>query len=540
MTEQSPTSRRRAPKLAGVTVPLFALRTDRSWGIGELGDLPAFAAWMKEEAGIGLIQLLPLAEISGAETSPYAGLTAFALDPMYLSLASVPELAGRERQALGAEGLAALERARTAKRVDYGAVRALKHRALAYAFRRFLGEELGRATPRAHEFLAFVDAERAWLDDYALFRALKDAHDGRAWWDWAPPVRDRDPDALASARMDLGTDVLFFEYVQWLARAEWHVVREALRSMGVELMGDLPFMVGRDSADVWAGREGFKLDASVGAPPDAFDEEGQDWDLPPYDWARMKGDDYAWLRRRAREMARLYDRFRIDHLVGFFRTYQRPHDDKLDADGKLVPGVFDPAAEADQLAHGERVVGAMVESAAKGGATLVAEDLGAVPAFVREAIARLGVPGYKVLIWEKDDGVYRDPKAYPSVSVACFGTHDTPPVAVWWEELSAEQRASFLALPELAPRAKQLGPRFDDKVHAALFDLLARSSSQLALFLFQDLVGSKDRINEPGTTGEQNWTYRLPASIDVMRRDTAVRARLRRVRDILAGARRSR
>jgi 4-alpha-glucanotransferase len=539
MTEHSPTS---APirKTAGVTIPLFTLRTSRSWGIGELGDLPAFAAWMKEEAGIGLVQLLPLAEISGGETSPYAALTAFALDPMYLSLDAVPELAGREEQALGVEGRSALARARAASRVDYGAVRALKHRALAYAFRRFLGEELGRATPRAREFLAFVDAERAWLDEYALFRALKDAHDGRAWWDWSAPVRDRDPEALSAARMDLGTDVLFFEYLQWLARTQWRVVREALRSLGVELMGDLPFVVGRDSADVWSSRADFKLGGSVGAPPDAFDEDGQDWDLPPYDWTKMRGDDYAWLRRRAREMARLYDRFRIDHLVGFFRTYVRPHDDKIGPDGKLVAGVFDPAEEAEQLEHGERVVGAMQASAAEGGATLIAEDLGAVPAAVRETLTRLGVPGYKVLIWEKDETVYRDPATYPVESVACFGTHDTPPVAVWWEELTDVERAAFLELPELTPRAKELGPKFDDQAHAALFTLLAASKSELVLFLFQDLVGSKDRINEPGTTGAQNWSYRLPAAVDALRKDAAVRARLHRVREILAAAGRAR
>ncbi|HVY44455.1 MAG TPA: 4-alpha-glucanotransferase, partial [Minicystis sp.] len=447
MSEQTPNDAPARPRLAGVTIPLFSLRTPRSWGIGELADLPAFASWMKEEAGIGLVQILPLAEVSGGETSPYAALTAFGLDPTYISLSSVPELAGQERAALGDAGVAELERVRAAPRVDYGRVRALKHRALGFAFRRFLADELARATPRAHRFLAFVDAERGWLEDYALFRALKDAHDGVAWWDWTRGVRDREPAALSRARMDLGDDVLFFEYVQWIAHESWWATREALRALGVEVMGDFPFMVGRDSADVWASRDEFKLEGAVGAPPDAFDEQGQDWDLPPYDWEKMRGDDFRWLRRRAGYTASLYDRFRIDHLVGFYRTYQRVREERVGPDGKLVPGVFDPADEAEQIAHGERVVSAMIEAAAERGATLVAEDLGAVPPFVRASLAKLGVPGYKVLIWEKDEHVFRDPKAYPPVSVACFGTHDTPPVAAWWASLEGAEREGFLALP---------------------------------------------------------------------------------------------
>jgi 4-alpha-glucanotransferase len=147
----------------------------------------------------------------------------------------------------------------------------------------------------------------------------------------------------------------------------------------VEIMGDLPFMVGRDSADVWANQGEFRDDASVGVPPDAFNEEGQDWGLPPYDWRVMRANDFAWLRRRCRYTASLYDRFRVDHLVGFYRTYMRENDKRVDARGKLVPGFFDPAEESAQLTHGEAVVRAMVEGAREGGAEIVAEDLGVIP-----------------------------------------------------------------------------------------------------------------------------------------------------------------
>ncbi len=137
---------------------------------------------------------------------------------------------------------------------------------------------------------------------------------------------------------------------------QWYDARARLRALGVEVMGDLPFMVGRDSADVWANQGEFRDDASVGAPPDAFNDQGQDWGLPPYDWRVMRANDFAWLRRRCRYTASLYDRFRIDHLVGFYRTYMRATGHRVDAAGRLVPGFFDPEDEAAQLAHGERVV----------------------------------------------------------------------------------------------------------------------------------------------------------------------------------------
>ncbi|MFT3772134.1 MAG: 4-alpha-glucanotransferase [Minicystis sp.] len=521
-------------RVAGVTVPLFSLRGPRSWGIGEIGDLPAFAQWVRE-AGLRLVQLLPLGEISGGETSPYAALTAFGIDPIYISLADVPDLGNDAQEALdrarlhrapGDSAYTQLARARESRTVDYAAVRTLKQHALRAAFNRFYEGELLRGTPRAAAFRAFVQQNETWLADYALFRALKDAHQGVAWWDFRPDLRDRRPKALAEARVTFAREVLYHQYTQWTAHTQWYDARARLRAIGVEIMGDLPFMVGRDSADVWANQGEFRDDAGVGAPPDAFNEEGQDWGLPPYDWRVMRANDFAWLRRRCRYTASLYDRFRIDHLIGFYRTYMRLNEKRLDERGKLRPGFFDPGEEEAQLDHGERVLSAMLEASREGGAQLIAEDLGVIPPWVRRSLAKLGVPGYKVLIWEKDqkDGkdVFRDPAAYPPVSLACFGTHDTSAVAVWWEGLGAAERTAVKALPGLAPHAAELGETFTPAVHRALLDLLNGSASELVLFLIQDLLGTKERINTPATIGAHNWTYRLPGTIDELRANPAV------------------
>jgi 4-alpha-glucanotransferase len=521
--------------IAGVTVPLFSLRGPRSWGIGEIGDLPPFAEWM-HDSGIRLVQLLPLGEISGGETSPYAALTAFGIDPMYISLGDVPDLGGDAQRALDRSRLpqaggdplySLLGRARESRNVDYGAVRTLKQQALRTAFGRFHEGEILPHTPRAAAFRAFVQQNESWLPDYSLFRALKDAHQGIAWWALPEPLRDRNPKALAEARFALARDVLYYQYVQWLAHVQWYDARARLRATGVEIMGDLPFMVGRDSADVWANQGEFRDDASVGAPPDAFNDEGQDWGLPPYDWRVMRSNDYAWLRRRCRYTASLYDRFRIDHLVGFYRTYVRLNDKRVDANGHLAAGVFDPADEAAQLEHGEAVVNAMMEAAREGGAQLIGEDLGVIPPYVRKSLPRLGVAGYKVLIWEKDqvggEEVFRDPRAFARLSVSCFGTHDTPPMAAWWESLGDAERAAVKKLPGLAGQSTAaLGATFTPAVHHALLDLLAGSGSELTLLLLQDILGSKERINTPATVGSHNWSYRLPATIDELRTDPGV------------------
>lgn len=521
-------------RVAGVTVPLFSLRSGRSWGIGEIGDLPSFAQWARD-AGLRLLQLLPLGEISASETSPYAALTAFGIDPIYVSLADVPDLGSDAQNALdraralsaqGSSAHAQLARARESRTVDYAGVRTLKQHAMRTAFGRFYEGELLRGTPRAAAFRAFVQQNEGWLLDYGLFRALKDAHRGTAWWEWSEALRDRRPKALAQARVDLARDVLHHQYAQWIAHQQWYDARARLRAIGVEIMGDLPFMVGRDSADVWANQGEFRDDAGVGAPPDAFNDEGQDWGLPPYDWRVMRANDFAWLRRRCRYTASLYDRFRIDHLIGFYRTYMRENDKRIDARGKLRPGFFDPKDEPLQLEHGERVISAMLEASREGGAELIAEDLGVIPPWVRQSLAKLGVPGYKVLIWEKDQphgkDVFRDPAAYPNKSVACFGTHDTSPVATWWEALGADERRAVLALPELAERAAELGSTFTPAVHEALVDLLNGSSSELVLFLLQDVLGTKDRINTPATIGSHNWTYRLPGTVEELRADPGI------------------
>jgi 4-alpha-glucanotransferase len=277
----------------------------------------------------------------------------------------------------------------------------------------------------------------------------------------------------------------------------------------VALFGDLPFMVDGDSADVWARQQQFRLDVSVGAPPDAFSATGQDWGMPVYSWETIAMEDFRWLRERARRSADLFDGYRVDHLVGFYRTY-----------GKLKnggAGFFTPPDEPSQLALGERVLHLFRDAGAK----IIAEDLGTVPDFVRASLVRLGVPGYRVFRWERKwhtpGHPFRDPSEYPPLSVATTGTHDTEPMATWWESVPDEDRRQIGELPtvrHLANGADLRRAPYNPIVRDVLLEALCASPSELLLLPVQDAFGWRDRVNEPATVSDENWTYRLPWPVD--------------------------
>jgi 4-alpha-glucanotransferase len=349
-----------------------------------------------------------------------------------------------------------------------------------------------------------------------LYRALSDRHRGKPWWEWESGLATRDPRALARARQELDTDCLFYSYVQWLADAQWQAARRAAAPVGV--FGDLAFMVQRDSADVWAHQYAFRLDATVGAPPDALSETGQDWNLPVYRWDVFATGNDAWIRARARRSADLFDGYRVDHLVGFYRTFVIP------GDGGAAS--FSPVEESDQLRQGERIMNVFRES----GARIIAEDLGTVPDFVRASLLRLGIAGYKVLRWERDWSApgqpFRDPARYPRTSVATTGTHDTETLVEWWEGATPEERALVAKIPGRASRRlAPAAPRCDARTRDALLEMLAASSSDLLILPVQDVFGWRDRINVPGTLGPDNWTWRLPWPADQLRRQADSQAR---------------
>jgi 4-alpha-glucanotransferase len=498
---------------AGLLVPLFALPSRESWGIGEIGDLPRLGAWMTG-AGFSFLQLLPINEMADGQNSPYSAMSAMAIDPIFISPAAVPDIG-----ALGGENLlqpsarALLKRARASTSIDYAAVRTVKLLALRAGFDHFREHEWKRDTNRALRLKAFIEHARWWIDDYALFRSLHARAQGRAWLDWDGPIRDRDPGALLAAREELATEILFHSYLQWLAANQWRQAREAC---DIGVFGDFPFMVSGDSADVWSRQQDFRLDASVGAPPDAFSKTGQDWGFPAYRWDVVAEGGYAWLADRARRSAELYDGCRVDHLVGFFRTYVREKDGEAN---------FVPPDEPGQIKQGQEVLEVLRGS----GVRIIAEDLGVIPAFVRDTLDRLEIPGYKVLRWERgwdEDGQpFKDPRAYPACSVATSGTHDTETMAEWWDEAPIDERQALAAIDHDGPPDPEPDRPFNDTTRDAILQLLYGAASDIVLLPIQDVFGWKERINTPALIHDDNWTWRLPWLVEDMVNEPSARER---------------
>ncbi len=557
-------------RVAGVLVPVFALRTDHDLGVGDTVSLQQFTDWAAD-AGFGLVQILPINE-TGGDHSPYNAISSMALDPTTLHLAP-----GTPEELTRADFQAALAGVNTGKLrngpVRYSVVKPLKADLLRRAFARFEAEHLGRGTPREAAFEGWVERNHAWLPDYALFRVLMDQHGGTECWDrWPAEVR-----TAAKARAWLTTQTperkretasaqRFYEYVQWVAYEQWEEVKRHAGQRGVALMGDIPFGVSYYSADVWSRPEDFRLAWSGGAPPEPYFKDdpftqkwGQNWGIPLYSWERMRVNDFAWWRQRVNGVREVFHVFRIDHILGFYRIYGFPWRPERNAEflplnpeqakaktGSRLPG-FQPRPDdtaEDMEANrreGEEFLRVVLEAA--GDTVLIGEDLGTVPPYVRPSLTALGIAGFKIPIWEPDParyGALLRPETYAPLSLATYGTHDHEPLAaLWnnWEKVLAQQPhppswddtlaerdrlCEFAGLPgELRP-----GP-FDPTKHAYLLEGLFRTGSAMAVVMITDLLGTADRFNVPGTAAESNWSRRLPMTVADLRADAGLRERTR-------------
>lgn len=510
------------PRQAGLLVPLFSCPSSRSWGIGEFPDLAPLTAWMGS-AGFTRLMLLPITAVPPDEASPYSAWSAMALEERHVAWHEVDDFARAGGEpALPPDLRDRLEAARASATLLPADVAAVKQAAARLAFE---SSRVARGPGQEPAFDRWAEAQAWWLDDYALFRALGEASGGAPWWHWEASVAARARAALADARHRLASDVRRHQYVQWVASAQWEAARAAARRAGVALFGDLAFGVAGHSADAWAHPDVFRRDVSVGAPPDAFSDTGQNWHLPFYDWPALERSGYDWIGRRVQRMAALFDGLRIDHLVGLYRTYGWPeHGEPF----------FSPADEQAQRRQGEAVLALFLAS----GLAVIAEDLGTVPDFVRGSMAGLGVPGTKVLRWERrwhePQQPFIDPATFPAVSAAMTGTHDTEPLAAWWESLRLEERALAVALPGLARAGVAAPDSWSDQLRDAFLDMAFAAGSDHVFVPWPDLFGWRVRINVPGTIGDHNWTWRLPWPVDGLEDQPEAVARARWCRERLA------
>ncbi|MDD4980077.1 MAG: 4-alpha-glucanotransferase [Candidatus Omnitrophica bacterium] len=406
-------------KRAGILAPLFCVYSKKSAGIGEFRDLKLLIDWAKL-TGNSIIQLLPLNEV-GPLFCPYDSLSSFALEPAYLSLEVI---LSRNKNSFRTK-INQLKEEFPAGRpyLDYR----IKKRKIGLLREIFLaGEE-----PASKDLEKFRRDNDYWIDDFVLFKALKDYHGGKPWYEWEARYKDRDVAALKEFFEAHSKEITFQIWLQWQASKQFKEVRKYAEVKKILLKGDLPFLVSRDSADVWQHRRFFKLGFAAGAPPDMYCAKGQRWGVPTYNWDEVAADDYRYLKEKLKFAQQFYDILRIDHVVGLFRIWSIPYQEPLENQG--LNGFFDLPDENKWEQQGRNILSVMLNNTRM---LLCAEDLGIIPDMCKKTLRELGIPGNDVQRWTKDWKIKHDfllPQDYRVLSVAMLSTHDTTNWAAWWE-----------------------------------------------------------------------------------------------------------
>ena len=462
-----------APDAWGVAAQLYSLRSEGSQGIGDLADLGALLRWL-ERSGGGAALISPLHAPSPTlpqQASPYYASSRLWWNPLHLRVPGLPEETGTSL-------------------VDRDQVWRLKRSALQSWF---ITSSIGTSWKR------WVDTEGVSLRRFATWTALAERN-GSDWTRW--PEEFRRPDAAGIAGWDPDDfDTEFFSWCQWLIGRQ---LAEARRSApGVALIGDLAVGVDPGGADAWAYQDCFALDCRVGAPPDPFSATGQDWGLPPFNPVALADARFTPFIETVRAALRGVSGLRIDHIMGLFRLWWIP------------PGR--PASEGAYVSMpAEALLGILRVEAHRAGAFLIGEDLGTVPDGVRQAMAASGILGTRVAWFEPEA-----PDRWPRDCLATFTTHDLPTIAGVWQGRDGDSSMAR----RLEALVRLPGGALSSDVALAAHRLLGRSPARLRLATLEDLCGSVDRPNVPGTTIEfPNWQRRLPLRIEDFERRATVRA----------------
>jgi 4-alpha-glucanotransferase len=454
--------------------------------IGDLGPAATAFADFMVESGQRWWQMLPIGPV-GEDNSPYQSLSAFGGNPLLVSPDRLVEqgLLGRQDVEIPiSEGEG---------KVNYPAAERLKLQWLKKAFEHF---ESNRHGDRQSDLDAFASEESFWLDDFSLFSAIQGKEGTSDWTRWNQDLQTRQPDAVIRAQKYFANEIRYHQFVQWQFSLQWKELRAYCTSNGIWLIGDVPLFVAHQSADVWAHPGLFKLDADghptvvAGVPPDYFCKTGQVWDVPVYRWEALQEQNYNWWIERLRTAFGRFDVNRLDHFIGFVRTYEVSAQAKTALNGQYQPGGGVAFFEAIREALGVL--------------PLIADDLGATIPEVVALRDQLHIPGTRVLQFEFGSNLETNsvpPEQHPVKSVVYTGTHDNDTTAGWYQKLPSTQREAL---------QKHLGAKNDREVIWAMIREALASHADTAIVPMQDFLelGSEARMNFPGSA-KGNWRWRL-------------------------------
>jgi len=475
---------------SGILMPIFSL--PNKYGIGSFGkeayDFVDFLAKSKQK----IWQILPLVQ-TGFGNSPYSSVSAESVNPFFISPDSLHEM-----------GLIKLSELNSVKikgeYIDYGLVYSTRYPLLRKAFSRF--------DKKDKEFTSFVDSKEA--RDYALFMAIKEKSGYKPFYEWEDKYKKRNYNALKTFENNNNEEVLFWQFVQFLARKQWFELKNYANSWGVKIMGDMPLYVALDSVDVWKDPSLFKLDENylptkvAGVPPDYFSKTGQLWGNPVYDYSVHEKDNFRWWKNRLKKVLELYDYVRIDHFRGLDRFYEVDFGAKDAVIGEWVD------------VPSEKLFNAIHKSIDKN--RIIAEDLGIIDDGVRELLTFTGYPGMKILSFAfngQGDNLYL-PENLNENSVCYTGTHDNDTIMGLLENSSEWDYNNFVYGVAESLKKLKIKRKIDTKkrMARAIIKLGFACKSNLFILPIQDasLLGSEYRINEPGTIKNQNWAVRVKRS----------------------------
>jgi 4-alpha-glucanotransferase len=521
----------------GVFIPVYALRSDSNWGVGDFGDLKELMGWVHARGGslVGTLPLLASFLDEPFDPSPYSPVSRLFWNELFLDVSRVPEMKYclEARNFVASGGFQAeREELQTHSLVDYRRAMVLKRKALGPLARTMFA----RSSARQQEFFGYVESHPD-LQDYAQFRATCDRRRS-SWWTWPHPLREG---KLSSGDYDLEA-VRYHQYVQWLAEEQIRSFAKGCDSNGEGLYLDLPLGVNSDGYDVWRVRPSFVLDVSAGSPPDGFFTRGQSWGFPPMHPEKMREDGYAYLRKALHHHLAHACVLRIDHVMGLHRLF-------------WVPKGFEPRDGAYVQYPAEEMYAILALESVRNRALIVGEDLGTVPGYVRPALARHKVQRMYVLQFEVTPDEKRALPGPQEDSLAALNTHDMPPFAAFWEGLDVQDRVDLGlldkqgAITEMNNRSKlrnalvkslcadgrkQRNPSIVDVLKASL-KFLGKSRNRMAIVNLEDLWFEKQPQNVPGTCEERpNWKRKARYSL----RQITERAEIGEMLETLDSARR--
>lgn len=534
----------RTGKTWGIALNLYALRSERNWGVGDFGDLRRLVAWASGlDAGfVGINPLHAIPNTAPFGISPYSPVSRLYRNFIYIDMESVDELSGIP---LSAGVVEKIESLRKNERVDYEGVAAVKRELLEQAFEIFYRDHYFNGSSRGRAFRAYLKEEGAALGEFVLFCALsehmRNERKASAWTEWPEEYRRPESASVAAFRKDHEKQALFFAWLQWLIDSQMAALSDAASSAGMAagLYGDLAIGAVESGSDGWTYQDVLAEQATVGAPPDDFNHNGQDWGFPPMIPDLLRKSGYELFIRTIRKNMEHLGALRIDHALGLFRLF-------------WIPKGMPPVDGAYVRSNAEELLRIIALESVRNRTLVIGEDLGTITDEARTMLHRFGMLSYRLFYFERNypDPSFLPPERYPAMALAAITTHDLPTLSGYWSgrDLEVKKRLGLLSDEQAYARQKRdrardrmlvlktlerhgmlpAGPPGDppglppmtSELCSAVYQYLSVTPAKLALVSLDDVIGTLDQQNLPGTVSEYpNWKQKAPLSLEELMAD---------------------